>query len=268
MAKHDGKFIRGKVNGMVFRVYRDDQIVQSEPRKKKKKSNQTVRTKKAASIFGKASKLGGEIRNGLYHLSNSLYDGTMIFRLNAEILHSLNSVRNAETNTFDLKTDTFRSLIGFELNINSLLKNSLLVNPEITQDGSILKVEIPELKIPTDLKFPEDRLDRCRLVVMTCMIDLSNRKTKSLQPEIMDIPYSHKLNLMPGRTFEFDLAPGCLCVTAISLKFLKSTFAGDVIVNNKEFNPTAIVHSIITEGINDTSDYTQWISHGFLSEGL
>ncbi|MES2416613.1 MAG: hypothetical protein V4541_00410 [Bacteroidota bacterium] len=246
MANSDGKFMRGLINNLLYREYRGKQIIQSKPQMRK--NHRTAGTIKAAKVFGKASKLACKIRVGLSWTTGKFYDGTMIFRLNTEILHCLNSIKDAETQSFNCRTDSFLSLTGFEFNLGSPLKKQLLIHPRITLNGTTLRVEIPELKIPTELKFPEDRLNYCRLLMETTMIDLVHGHPKHLSPQIMDISYSYKPVLAPGQTFEFELAPGCLCITAISLQYVNSTFAGDVIVNNKSFNPAAIVHATVTGG--------------------
>ena len=266
MAKLKGKIIKGQVNNMVYREYRGEQIVQSVPRTKKK--NRTEGTKKAATVFGKATKLAAQIRAGLHHTTARYYDGTMIYRLSAETLHCLNSAKDSETQTFNLKEDSFRSLLGFEFNLGSPVKSNLLVHPNITLEGTALKVEIPELKIPIELKFPEDRLDRCRIMIANTQIDLVNKQTYSPLPQLMDIPYTYQPTLVPGQTFEFEVVPGCLCITAISLLYINSSFGGDVIVNSKIFNPAAIVHAFISEGTNADPGEERWTPHSYLSEGL
>ena len=264
MAKLKGKIIKGKVNNMIYREYYGEQVIQSVPYIVK----QTEGTKKAATVFGKATKLAAEIRVGLDHTTVRFYDGKMIFRLCTEVLHCLNSVKDSEKQTFNLKEDSFRSLIGFEFNLDSPLKSNLLVHPTITLAGTMLKVEIPELKIPIELKFPEDRLTRCRLMIENTLIDLVNGRTLSQSPHLMDIPYSYKTTVVPGQTFEFEVAPGCLCITAISLLYVNSSFAGDVIMNTKLFNPAAIVHAFIAEGTADPSKKKKWFPHSYLSGGL
>lgn len=267
MAKLKGKIIRGLVNNMVYREYRGEQIIQSAPHIKKKK--RTEGTKKAAGVFGKASKLAAEIRVGLDHTTVRYYDGKMIYRLSAEVLHCLNSAKVTDSQSFNFKEDSFRSLLGFEFNLNSPLKTNLLVQPVITLHGTTLQIEIPDLKIPIELKFPGDRLERCRLMLEHTIIDLVHGRTHSPTPQLMDIPYSYEPTLVPKQTFEFEVAPSCLCLTAISLQYVNSSFAGDVIVNTKSFNPAAIVHAFIAEGNVDATDSTRrWIPHSYLSGGL
>ncbi|HTM98037.1 MAG TPA: hypothetical protein VL088_04815 [Pedobacter sp.] len=266
MAHIKGKFIHGKMNDSVYRELNGKQIIQSMPATEEKK--RTEGTKKAATVFGKASKLAAEIRSGLHHISSRFYDGQMIARLSKEVLYSLNAAKITETQSFNFKEDSFRSLVGFEFNIKSPLKTNLLVAPTFSLTGTTLKVAIPEINVPIDLKFPEDRLEGCKLLVLTTILDLVHKRTKRTTPQIMDIPYSYEPKVLPGKTFEFEVTPGCLCITAISLQFTKSSFAGDIIVNNKLFNPAAIIHAFIPPGTSDNAVVEKWPPHSYLSDGL
>jgi len=266
MAHIKGKFIHGKMNDSVYRELNGKQIIQSMPATEEKK--RTEGTKKAATVFGKASKLAAEIRSGLHHISSQFYDGQMIARLSKEVLYSLNAAKITETQSFNFKEGSFRSLVGFEFNIKSPLKTNLLVAPTFSLTGTTLKVAIPEINVPIDLKFPEDRLEGCKLLVLTTILDLVHKRTKRTTPQIMDIPYSYEPKVLPGKTFEFEVTPGCLCITAISLQFTKSSFAGDIIVNNKLFNPAAIIHAFIPPGTSDNAVVEKWPPHSYLSDGF
>jgi hypothetical protein len=266
MAKLKGKIIKGQVNNMVYREYRGEQIIQSSPKIKKK--NRTDGTKKAAKVFGKATKLAAEIRLGLDNTTIRLYDGRMIYRLCKEVLHCLNSVKDSETQTFNLKEDSFRSLVGFEFNIDSPFKSNLLVSPTITVLGSTLKVSIPDLNVPIELKFPDNRIHHCRIMIENTLIDFANRISYSPLPQLLTIPNAYKPTVVAGQTVEFEVAPGCLCITAITLQYINPSFAGDVILNTKAFNPAAIVHAFIAEGTAEPGGKDDWSPFSYLSEGL
>lgn len=266
MATLKGKFIRGLLNDMVYREYRGVQVIQSRPHTPKKK--RTEGTKKAAAVFGKASKFAALVRSAFQYATFKFYDGRMIYRFSAEILHCLNSIKDAETQTFNFKEDSFRSLAGFEFNINSPLKSNLLVNPKITLKENIVQLEIPDLKIPGDLKFPEKHLDGCRLLVETAVFDLVNGYFIHAVPQIMEIPYAYKPAVVEGKIFEIEIPPGCLGITAISLHYYRSSITGDVVVNNKSFHPAAIVHAFIAEGKADPDPEKDWCAFVYLEQGL
>lgn len=244
-----GKFIKGQVGSVVYREYRGSQIIQGRP--KVIKSHRTEGTKKAATTFGKASKLAGGIRWGLGYICGKFYDGTMIYRFNTEILRCLNAVKDPETQQFNFNPDTFRSLAGFEFNVGSMVKNHFFVQPTVTIEGTSLQVTIPEIKIPTELKWPIDRPKCCKLMMVTTMIDLGKGSTVFGKPQVMDIPYSYTPSTVPGQTFEFEIIPGCLCITGITLQIVEDTFIGESTINTKSFNPAAILHAHIADGTID-----------------
>ncbi|TCC90212.1 hypothetical protein EZ428_13100 [Pedobacter frigiditerrae] len=257
-----GKFIKGKAGSLVFREYRGTQVVSGLP--KVIKSHRTEGTKKAATLFGKSSKLAGGIRRGLGYICGKFYDGTMIYRSNTEILRCLTAARDPEKQ-FDFNADSFRTLAGFEFNVGSMVKNHFYVQPQVTIEGNTLKVTVPEIKIPTDLKWPIDRLKTCKLLIATIGIDLKRGSTKFAEPQVMDIPYTYKPSLVASQTFEFEMIPGCLYVTAISLQYVEETFIGETTINTKDFNPAAILHAHIADGITDPALTKGW--HQFDEKG-
>ena len=254
-----GKFIKGKAGSVVYREYRDKQVVQGMP--KVHKSHRTEGTKKAAKTFGKASKLAGGIRWGLAYICGKFYDGTMIYRLNTEILRCLTAVKDKETQEFNFSAESFRSLAGFEFNVGSMVKNNFYVQPSVTIEGTSLLVTIPEIKIPTEIKWPIDRPKSCKLMIVTAMIDLNNGRADFGNPQVMDIPYSYEPSIVPQQTFEFEIKPGCFCVTAINLLYIEDTFIGESTVNTKSFNPAAILHAHIAEGSTDPTFTKSWYTY-------
>lgn len=255
MATIKGKFIHGTIGNTVYRNYRGTQILQSKPEMDKR--NRTDATVNAAKTFGKASKLSYAIRFGLQHISLKWHDSTMNFRLNSEILRCLSIAKNGEKQAFNFNVDTFKSLAGFEFNINSPLKKHLYVQPALRIAENRLFIDIPDLHIPGDIRFPEERID-CRLMIATTMIDLTKGLVTIPEPQSMDIPGYFKTNHSPGQTFTFDLMPGCLCITGISLEYIEKTFAGVYVINHKSFHPAAILHAFMTEG---TADHTNSNDH-------
>lgn len=251
-----GKFIKGKAGSLVYREYRGKQIIQGIP--KAIKGHQSEGTKKAATTFAKASKLASGIRWGLGYICGKFYDGTMIYRFNSEILRCLNAIKDPETQQFNFNTDSFSSLAGFEFNVGSMVKNHFYVRPTVSIAGTSLQVSIPEIKIPAELKWPIDRPKCCKLMIVTSMIDLNTWRTNFGTPQVMDIPYSYTPSIVPAQTFEFEIIPGCLCITGITLQIVEDTFIGESTINTKSFNPAAILHAHIADGITDHALTKAW----------
>ena len=169
MAKIIGKYIRGILGDAVLKKHGDMQLIQAKP----KKGKRTPGSKKSASLFGIASNFACEFRLGLSTLVTSFYDGSMIFRLNSEVLRSIGYANNRQTGTFSFTEASFDSLDGFEFNIKSPLIKSLLVLPQVELSGPVLTVSLPALVIPKDLKFPKGATS-CKLLIGRTLCDLTN----------------------------------------------------------------------------------------------
>ncbi len=256
MATMKGKFIRGKAGSLVYRELLGQQIIQGLPRVSKGK--RTEGTKNSATLFGKASKLAGGLRWGLGYICGKFYDGTMIYRLNTEILRCLTAVKDPGTPYFKFTADTFRTLAGFEFNAKSMVKNYFYVQPSVTISGNTLQVTIPEIKIPVELKWPIDRPKSCKLMIVTSIIDLKKGSTNFGNPQVMEIPYTYTPSIVASQNFEFEMVPGCLHITGITLQYIENTFIGDTTVNTKFFNPAAILHAHIADGTSDENPATAW----------
>ena len=278
MAIIKGKAVSGLVGNTVYRNLSGIQVAQSRPEFTKK--SQTIGTKEAAAIFGQASHLSQVIRHAMHDIVCKLCDGAMHARLTGELQRCLsltkinqpppikpasqrifigkglnadktqknnaNKTKRMEPLRFQFNADSFGSLTGFEFNIKSPLKKLLFIRPHIRLEGMRLWVDIPEFSLPGDLRFPETGID-ARLVISTAIIDLHDKEASSEDPQFMDIPNSHKVTSLPGKSFSFDLKPGCLCITGITIEYLEETFSGQRLINNKMFHPAAILHTIVTD---------------------
>lgn len=256
MATIKGKFLKGIAGEMVYRSYRGKQVVQSRPEIRENK--RTAGTVKAARLFGQASSLGAGIRMGLGSIHKKWYDGTMSYRLNAELLRCLYSAKDADTEQLNFTSDCFRNLAGFEFNAKSPLKKYFLKPLTIRVEENRMFVDVPELQIPGDIRLPEERVN-CRLLIATTLIDLVNGYYSVAEPQFMVIPGYLKNNRSASHTFAFDLRPGYLYITAISLEFIKDTFTGEDIINQKSFHPAAILHTHLTDGTPSPDSESGWL---------
>src|SRR5690606_16339482 len=146
--------------------------------------------------------------------------------------------------------DSFDRLNGFEFNADSPFKNNLLVQPEIVHTATQVQITIPELQIPQDVRFPKDSKENgfCQLIITALAIDLTNGRYRIFPVQSVDIPYTYHHSVFPGHTFEFDAEPGCLCITAASLQFMKTTAIGERGLNTKMFSPAAILDAYLFDG--------------------
>jgi hypothetical protein len=206
---------------------------------------QTESTKKSASIFGQGSKLAGAVRGNLRMVINYNYDAEMINRFNTPLKTILRQCYNAETDQFDFQEDSFDRLAGFEFNSKSLLINSLWVKPGMRFSENNLTINIPEMTIPAQLKFPTNA-NYCELKITVSQIALHD----GLQhhPLFQQIEINKNQNLIPAQEFNFEIPDGVFCVAGIGLSYFSLQNNIKTPINSKIFNPAAIIGTIITPG--------------------
>ena len=242
MGKFDGKHIRGLVGPLVLkRGTKNGDIIQTKPAKVK----QTKATKVAGKSFGQGSTLAGVIRHDLRQITLKNYDGDMVNDFASPIRDVLKQCFNKETGQYSFEEDSFARLSGFEFNPKSLLINSLLATPEMTLTGNLLKISLPEFEVPEKFKFPQGS-NVCALTVGLSMIALHAGLNINVPAETMEITMEE--HTVPPSEFEFEVSEGCLCVTAIALKYYYLYEGIKTVYNSKAFHPAAICGAIITPG--------------------
>jgi hypothetical protein len=241
MGKFDGKHIRGLVGNLVQRKTKYGLVVQMAAARVK----QSKATKKAQKVFGQGSTLACAIRKDLLDIIHQKNDSGMVNRFNAPIKDVLKQCVNEGTGHYVFQENSFERLAGFEFNVKSLLINSLLVKPEVSLNGNILKVSLPEVEVLKELKFPGNT-NVCELVVSVAMIALHAGKSKEMDAQSIEIQDSQ--GILPAQDFEFEVSEGCLCVAGIGLRYFKVNDHVRVVFNSITFNPANICGAIITPG--------------------
>lgn len=255
MARFKGKFLIGTIGNLTFKKNKKKQILQTKPGKGGVK--QTTATKKAASVFGKASQFAYLIRNGFRQLTESNYDGEMINRLNKENFAILRQCYRPETESYEFKTDSFRRLNGFDFNSNSLLKDSIWVTPSVQLQDQELLIQLPEFKIPADLKFPVSG-EHCDLKLR---VHLFSVKTGIQHHVILDpLKISYDQKVVPAREWKLEVPDGCICLTGTALHYYRSQDDMKIPLNGKEFNPAIILDVTVSKGEFSLSPTPDWQS--------
>lgn len=253
MARFDGKHLRGLVGPTISKVHRGKQIIQSKA--VTPKSARTKGTKNAAEVFGYGSSLACAIRKAFNTVVSGFHDGDMNTRFLTEILQSLRQDLDEKTNRVILEELNFAALDGFDFNLCSPLKKSLLVKPEVTVTGNILQIELPELQLPQDLKFLKSAT-HCRLNCTVVSFDLKNERMLLQEVHTADISFTDK-TLAPQQ-WAFETEPGCLTVPVLSLGFMKHKMGGLVIINSQKFSPAAILETVFSSGEIDEAKTKKW----------
>ncbi|RZK75922.1 MAG: hypothetical protein EOO92_15400 [Pedobacter sp.] len=255
MAKFDGKFIRGIVGKAIFREINGQQIVQGITQKPKiSRSKNTI---KASSIFGDASCLGGYIRRAFDDLTRDDYDSYMSSRFAAEVNYCLRAAAVPNTELFDFQPTTFNRLIGFEFNTKSKVRDLFFAQPQISFNQNELLVVIPELNLVEDLTFPQ-RIKKCKLILSHTLLDTTNGFFKETEHAVLNLAYDMNNPIIPSQGVVFGLQPGCLSVLTIALRYIENTFVGENSINNRNFNPVAILSAHYIGGIPNKSETETW----------
>lgn len=255
MARIIGKFIKGKVSNVVYKKYRNKQIVQKVP--EFTAASHTEASKKAATTFGQASILASNFRDNMNSIITNFVDGEMVNRLNSEVIHIFNQCIDQITRQFTFLSDSFSRLNGFEFNTKSMVRNIFHAQPALEARETRLKIHIPEIQLPRELIFPNG-IGHCLLSFGLGIYDLKNGRCSFCPVQTKELEYRFEPGILPPADFEFEIEPGCLCITIISLQFLKNTFAGRMFYNTRDYNPTAILNAFIAEGAVDKKNTNTW----------
>ena len=249
MAVLKGKFIIGIVGPIVCRRHRGQQVISGKSRGKQKLSEGT---KKSANTFGKASNFAHQIRDTITDVVTINYDGTMNYRLNQEVVRILTKARHPDTREFYFGPSSFDALTGFQFNSNSPFNHSLQVPPYITVTDNQLTLHLPEIVVPTDLKFPANA-DSCNINFTVMEFNLlTGKKRRALigTKTIVNIK-----GITAAEEWTVPLQEGWFSVIAMSLNYVQHTFAGNVVLNSKEFCPALIIQAGFITNIDQAGPF-------------
>jgi len=255
MAKFDGKFLTGIVGPAVYKKYRNMQVVTAKSRLTKKQ--QTKNTHKAATQFGIASTLAEQFRRDAYEVITDFYDGTMVYRFRTDVQKALRQAFDAQSEAYHFTANSFDRLNGFEFNADSPVMDNFFVQPEQTIEGNILTIKLPEIHVSKDMKFPV-KASSCLLNIAVSMFDLTYGNRTMCPIQSIEIPNGSGDNVIPAQELSFEIEPGCLCISMFSFQFIQKTFAGNLLINSKSFNPVAVFRAVIADGTVDQEKTKKW----------
>ncbi|MCD0489497.1 hypothetical protein LPB86_14745 [Pedobacter sp. MC2016-14] len=242
MAFNDGKYLHGRIGNLVHKKWRGKQIVQMRATS----MNQSAATKKSAGVFGKASTLARHMRSNLEDLFFAKYDGAMINRLTTQTAAIVRHCFNPKTSLFSFEADSFTRLAGFEFNLKSPLIDSLWVQPSVSLQANTLTLNLPELLVNEQLKFPA-AANTCRLSCTVTLHALHAQKELKHTAQFIDIEQSQ--GIFPAQEWTFEVPEGCLAVVAIGLDYFDLKDNIKTIFNSKTFNPAGICGALYNPGV-------------------
>lgn len=150
MASRDknGK-IRGKIDNIVYRGYKDKQIMQIAPKRVK----QTLSSKLSALEFGLAARQAKFMRN-VFHNVYEECDGNMVRRFTAAVAACIRTAE-IEIGERDLHDADLSQLKGFSFNENAPFEKLVAVSPklDVAANGSI-RFQLGPLVPGDDIAYP------------------------------------------------------------------------------------------------------------------
>lgn len=242
MAIIDNKgIIRGAVGANVFRHSRGKNIIQAKPRKYK----QTAASIASSAEFGMISSSAAIIRHA-FEPAYRYYDGRVVGRMTSAVGRSVRSAAGTICGQRDLHDGDLSCLLGTEFNKNSLLKDVLPVQPQISRDDSgAVVVQMPALNMKTDLKLPRELMYKgYKMKVRFLLVAFSFRESYYEYIDSQELEYL--LNQNAGAqelTLSGDIPQGCMLLLSMSLSLYgcHALDEGFVLLNSKAFSPAALV---------------------------
>ncbi|MEQ7799051.1 hypothetical protein ABDJ41_04480 [Pedobacter sp. ASV1-7] len=244
MAYIDGKFIRGTAGAVIFKKVGKKQVVVGKS--KKEFIDMTPATYNAAYVFGRASTLASYIRGSAEPIIG-FHDGGMISRFTGECNQIVQKASTDKEGVFDFRQDYFNRLNGFEFNNMSPVKNYLFAQPIVSLTEQNVTIDFPEIKVPKDLKFPPNAR-YCTVAFSVTLFDLENDQFQLQDIQSFEIEITAKSFIHPAQQLIFESSTGSLCVVTLALYYSEKTFAGNAVINNKDFCPSAVLKAEFCPG--------------------
>jgi len=250
MAIIDNKgIIRGAVGPSVFRHSRGKNIVQSKPGKYK----QTAASIASAAEFGLINSSAAIIRHA-FEPAYRYYDGRAVGRMTSAVGRSVRSAAGTIRGQRDLHDGDLSCLLGTEFNKNSLLKDVLPVQPQISRDDSgAVVVQMPALNIKTDLKLPRELMYKgYKMRVRFLLVAFNFRESYYEFIDSQELEYLlHRNAGAQELRLDGDIPQGCMLLLSMSLSLYgcHALDEGFVLLNSKAFSPSALVAAWQEPGI-------------------
>ncbi|MGV3704871.1 MAG: hypothetical protein ACO1NU_05785 [Arcticibacter sp.] len=233
--------VRGTAGSVVYRTYRNKNIIQGKPRKFK----QTQESVRASTEFGLSSSAAAVIRKA-FEPAFFYRDGEAVSRTTAQVYRALRSSLAATAGERDLHDADLQQLAGMDFNGNSKLAEVLPVSTAATRnEQGDITVNLPAFCPRTDLRkitgFPKSAY-RYRIRLMAIAFDFRKEYFEYLDMQDVDIEGGEK---MPETSIMLKAQADPACMVLVSMSLLLYAEVGRtgeyVLLNSKAFSPCAII---------------------------
>lgn len=252
MAYVDSKgMVRGTAGSVVYRSYRNKNIIQGKPRKFK----QTQDSIKASTEFGVSSSSAAVIRRA-FAPAYIHRDGKAASRTTQFVYRALRNSLSGTMGQRDLHDADLQELIGMNFNAEHPLNEVLKLRHQVSKDESgNIQVSLGAFDPSRDLRkapgIPATAtLFRIRLMLIA--FDFRKEYLEYLDVVDLDILTGDTL-AEQAITLQGTEEPGCMMLLSMSLLMYNKLQQTDeyVLINNKKFSPSALIAAFQAEEESD-----------------
>ena len=237
---HKGK-IRGTAGSVVYRMYREKNIVQGKPGKIK----QTKGSIRASTEFGLSSSAAAVIRRA-FEPAYIHRDGEAVSRSTRQVYRSLRNSPTGSAGQRDLHDAHLQDLVGMDFNGSSKLSEVLQISHRVTRDAEgNLEVSLGRFNPREDVRpaaGAPQKASRYRIRLMVVAFDFRQEYLEYLDIQDLDV---QRTKVMEEQTIRLNAQadPGCIVMLSMSLLMYDEVAhtAEYVLLNNKGFSPCAII---------------------------
>ena len=239
MASRDknGK-IRGKIDNIVYRGYKDKQIMQIAPKRVK----QTLSTKLSALEFGLAARQAKFIRH-VFHNVYEECDGNMVRRLTATVAACIRTAE-IEIGERDLHDADLNQLRGFSFNEKAPFEKLVAVSPtlDVAANGTI-RFELGPFIPANDIVYPPNLLrPNCSFGIFTVAFDFRKGNVQIMDYAGFDFEEADSSQADIAWSCNKLLPEGYIVFVVLCLRYFSLNWLGQrVQTTNKDFYPSIIL---------------------------
>lgn len=252
MARQDknGK-IKGKINNIVYRGYRNQQILQGAPGKVK----QTDATKLNALEFGLASTQANTIAR-FFKLFSLVTDGRMQVRTNGVVRKCIRS-SELPIGERDLHTGDISLLNGFSFNTDAAFEKVLSVFPKLQVDeGGAILLEIPAFDAVKGLIYPKGKnTPDAQINLVAVAFDFHKDYVQICETASYDIANLKNNVIAINWECKRELYKDSIVAVGMTLRYYTKSWVNEnQYIYDKDFNPTGLLKAFhVTQEMAENS---------------
>jgi len=248
MAKVDNKgIVRGAVGSVIYRRYRDMNIIQGRPRKFK----QTSASIRSSTEFGLSSTTAAVVRRA-FQPAYIHHDGEAVSRSTQLVYRGIRASLTGSVGQRDLHDADLTSIIGMDFNVKSRLSEVLQVSQRVERDEQgRISVFMAALNAKTDLRVPSG-INKAvsKYKIRFSLVGFNFRQEYYEYLEVKDLEV-RKYGQLEAQELRFDRKPEADQILMLSISLLAYSETrmeeGFVLLNNKEFSPCAVIAAFAAE---------------------